>query len=144
MLFDIFKRKTQDVPKNASQEPQNEEERLIKEYKKHEKKHNSDEYYAALSLVEYYYKLRENPHYQELCAEFCNCCINCLTAGDMQKNIQDGIRIPAFRHLISIHEKRQNYETAHRLCLEAIKYSQSRADELEYYTKKAEKLMAKL
>lgn len=137
MILDIFKKKTPEVP-------QSEEEKLLAEYNKYAKKYNANEYYAALSLAEYYYKLREDPHYQELCAEYCNCCINCLTAKDMQQNIKDGIKIPAFRYLISIHEKRQNYDTAHRLCLEAIKYSQNRADELEYYTKKAEKLMAKL
>lgn len=121
-----------------------EEDKLLKEYKKLQGKNTSDEYYAALSLVEYYYKLRDDEKSLAKCVDYCNKCILLLDVPQMKEYISEGIRIPAFRHLITINEKNKNYLAAYNLCLNAIEHSQNRTDELEYYKGKAEKLKSKL
>lgn len=141
----MFFRKSKPV-----QEPLTEEEKLLNEYGKHKGQNTADEYFSALSLVEYYYKLREDAQSLEKCIKYCNVCIYLLDTPQMQACIfppeedANGIRIPAFRHLITINEKKKNYLAAYNLCLNAIKYSPNRAEELEYYTNKAEKLKVKL
>ena len=139
-LFDkIFSPpKSQTSGKNPQVFDSAKEKELIKEYKPHKGKKNSDEYYSALPFIDFYYKFRNlDEKYLNKCIEYCNLCISCLDSPDMIPFLKEGITIPAFRKLIIIFENKKDYKKAEETAKLALRYTSTKSkEEAQYYSKK--------
>lgn len=114
---------------------------LLNEYQKHKGGRASYEYFAALPLINFYYKYRDlDEKYLQLCIQYCNICISLLDAKDMQSCIESGIKIPAFQRLVIIFEKQGDYTKAIEIAEQAMKYDREKT----YYEKKIEALNKKI
>ena len=118
------------------------EKELLAEYKKHKDDvDSSGAYYAAMPLIDFYYKYRSlDDKYLNLCIEYCNICISLLPSSGMQKYLSDGIFIPAFKKLVVIYDKKKEYQKALEIIDEAVKYDR----EVEYYEKKRASILKKM
>lgn len=118
------------------------EKELLAEYRKYKDDiDSSNTYYAALPLIDFYYKYRSlDDKYLNLCMEYCDICISLLTSSGMQKYLSDGIFIPAFKKLVVIYDKKKEYQKALEIIDEAVKYDR----EVEYYEKKRASILKKM
>lgn len=139
-FFDIFFSKSQ--VRTSGKNPEGfdfkKEKQLMKQYIPHIGKRDSHEYFAAMPFIEFYYKFRNlDEKYLERCIKYCNICISCLDSRDMKKEIKDGITIPAFKRLIIIYEKKNDYKKAGEIAGLAMNYTNSNnKEDAEYYSKK--------
>lgn len=118
------------------------ERELLAEYNKHKNdKDKSIIYFAALPLIDFYYKFRDlDKKYLDLCVQYCNICIGCLNCTYMKKEIKEGIRIPAYKRLLIIYTKNKEYEKALEIIDQALKHNQDK----EYYKKQHENIIKKM
>lgn len=117
------------------------EKELLKEYRKYAESNADDAYYAALPLIDFYYKYRSlDEKYLKLCMKYCNICISLLPSPEMQKYVSDGICIPAFKKLVIIYDKKKEYKKALAIIDEAVKFDR----EVEYYEKKKATILKKM
>lgn len=117
------------------------EKELLAEYRKYKDNDPSGAYYAAIPLIDFYYKYRDlDDKYLNLCIEYCNICISLLSSQDMQEYISEGIFIPAFKKLVIIYDKKKEYEKALTIIDEAVKFDR----EVEYYEKKRAAILKKM
>ena len=87
------------------------ERQLIKQYRPYIGKRNIHEYFTAMPFIDFYYKFRNlDEKYLNKCIDYCYICIECLNSPDTQKDIKDGIHIPAFKKLIIIYEKKNELQ----------------------------------
>ena len=93
-----------------------------------------DLHYCYNSWIELTYKQRENPHYLNLCIEYCKKDIDMFPAfkkAYAQENpalLKDGIlliRLPSFQQLAIIYEKQGEFQQAIEICEMAISYGLS-------------------
>ena len=117
------------------------EKELIAEYNKYKNTSSSGAYYAALPLIDFYYKYRSlDKKYLILCMEYCNICISLLNIPDMQQYVSEGIVIPAFKKLVIIYDKKKEYKKALEIIDKAIKYDR----DTDYYEKKRAAILKKM
>lgn len=141
LIKDFFDALAASDPKTKGKNPEEfdvkKERELLKEYRKYKGQHNSNEYFAALPMIDFYYKFRNlSDSYLKKCMDYCFICIGCLNSPDMKSDIAHGIRIPAFRKLIIIYENQGEYKKAADIAEQALRFSGSDKAETEYYAKK--------
>ncbi len=143
-IFDfLLKPNDKTKGKNPEMFDSKKERVLLSSYKKYKGKRNSSEYFAALPLIDFYYKFRNlDNKYVEECINYCYICISCLDAKDMQGDLRAGISIPAFKRLVIIYENSCNYEKACEVAAKAAKYT--RGEDKAYYNEKMKAIKAKM
>lgn len=110
------------------------ERELLAAYKPYKGHRDSNEYFAAMPMIDFYYKfLNLDDKYLQACIHYCEVSISCLDAKDMRSFVHT-VSIPAFKRLVIIYEKQGDYVKARETAELALKYVAR--DDAAYYAKK--------